>query len=217
MASSFATLSLTPPLTLHNTHNKSFNLTTNRPVGNNNNNPWFKTSRTTRIFASGGIDLLGDFGARDPFPAEIETNFSDNVATFDTEHKILIPNIAALSLAQHQCSPVSPSQPPISENDAKSLLRKVIGWKLVNENGILKLQCLWKLKDAECAAELINRISKAVESTGHPLNIQQDQSYVTAELWTATIGGLSLNDFIVASKIDEINIKDLVPRKRAWA
>lgn len=30
-------------------------------------------------------------------------------------------------------------------------------------------------------------------------------------------GGLSMNDFIVAAKIDQIKTSDLVPRKRAWA
>lgn len=30
-------------------------------------------------------------------------------------------------------------------------------------------------------------------------------------------GGLSMNDFIVAAKIDAIHTSDLVPRKRAWA
>lgn len=30
-------------------------------------------------------------------------------------------------------------------------------------------------------------------------------------------GGLSMNDFIVAAKIDAIKTSDLIPRKRAWA
>lgn len=30
-------------------------------------------------------------------------------------------------------------------------------------------------------------------------------------------GGLSMNDFIVAAKLDEIRTSDLAPRKRVWA
>ncbi|KAD7480313.1 hypothetical protein R6Q59_009100 [Mikania micrantha] len=208
----FATLCFAPPFTFctNQTH-KSFNFTLHRL-----HNRGSKTVRT-RILAM-SPDILGDFGARDPFPAEIESNFSDKVGYFDTEHKILIPNVAALSLSQQECTPISRLQAPISEDDAKSLLRKVIGWKLVNENGILKLECLWKLRDFECGVELINRIFKAVGSTGHFPNIRLEQSnQVKAELWTSSIGGLSMNDFIVASKIDEIKTSDLVPRKRAWA
>ncbi|CAN1317813.1 Probable pterin-4-alpha-carbinolamine dehydratase, chloroplastic [Linum perenne] len=77
-----------------------------------------------RIHAAGGD--LGDFGARDPFPAEIESRFGDKVlGNSDSEHKILIPNISAMSLAQLECSPVSPVQSPMSKDDAQRLLKKV--------------------------------------------------------------------------------------------
>lgn len=72
-------------------------------------------------------DILGDFGARDPFPAEIESKFGEKVlGNVDTEHKILIPNITALSLAEQQCSPLSSLEGPLSIVDAQSLLRKVL-------------------------------------------------------------------------------------------
>lgn len=84
----------------------------------------FRTSKMKRLAT--GADFLGDFGARDPFPAEIESNFGDKVlGSSNTEHKILIPNLAALSLSQLDCAPVSHLQPPMSEQDAQNLLRKV--------------------------------------------------------------------------------------------
>ncbi|KAL5569696.1 hypothetical protein UlMin_026271 [Ulmus minor] len=166
-----------------------------------------------------GSDILGDFGARDPFPAELESRFGEKVlGNVDTEHKILIPNLSALSLSQKECAPVSPLQPPMAEDDAKKLLNKVIGWRLINEEGGIKLQCLWKLRDYQCGIELINRIYKVVETTGHFPNLHLEQpNQVRAELRTSSIGGLSMNDFIVAAKIDEIKTSDLAPRKRAWA
>ena len=73
-----------------------------------------------------GDEFLGDFGARDPFPAELESGFGEKVlGNVDTEHKILIPNISALSLSQQECTPISPLQSPISEDDAQKLIRKV--------------------------------------------------------------------------------------------
>lgn len=87
-----------------------------------------RSSSSLRTFAAaaGGHDLLGDFGARDPFPAEIESGFADKVlGNVDTEHKILIPNAAALSLAQQDCTPISHLQQPMSEDEAKKLLLKV--------------------------------------------------------------------------------------------
>ncbi|XWS37011.1 hypothetical protein CRYUN_Cryun19dG0006900 [Craigia yunnanensis] len=166
-----------------------------------------------------GTDFLGDFGARDPFPQELESRFAEKVlGNVDTEHKILIPNASALSLAQQDCSPLSPLQAPMPVDDAKALSKKVVGWRLLNEEGGLKLQCLWKLRDFKCGVELINRIYKVTESSGHFPNLHlEEPNKVRAELWTASIGGLSLNDFIVAAKIDEIKTSDLAPRKRIWA
>lgn len=80
-----------------------------------------------RVRAQGGVDKLGDFGARDPFPAEVASGFADKVlGNGDTEHKILIPNISALSLSQQQCTPLSPFQSPMSTTDAQKLLKKVL-------------------------------------------------------------------------------------------
>ncbi|OVA06865.1 Transcriptional coactivator/pterin dehydratase [Macleaya cordata] len=166
-----------------------------------------------------GSDMLGDFGARDPYPAEIESGFGEKVlGAGNTEHRILIPNISALSLSQQQCSPVSPSEPPLIHQDAQQLLRKVVGWRLVDDAGGLRLQCLWKLRDFKCGIELINRIFNVAEAAGHYPNLHLEQpNQVRAELWTASIGGLSMNDFILAAKIDEIKTSDLVPKKRIWA
>ena len=81
--------------------------------------------RCRQVSAVGG-DLLGDLGARDPFPAELESNFGEKVVGYgDTEHKILIPNLSAISLAQRSCEPISLSQSPISTEDAEKLLKKV--------------------------------------------------------------------------------------------
>lgn len=174
----------------------------------------------TRLTARAmGTDFLGDFGARDPFPAELESKFGEKVlGNVDTQHKILIPNISALSLSQQRCTPTSPLQAPMSEDDAQKLIRKVVGWRLLQEEGGLKLQCLWKLRDYKCGVELVNRIYEVAEAAGHFPNIHLEQpNQVRAELWTASIGGLSMNDFIVAAKIDEIKTSDLVPRKRVWA
>ncbi|XP_073127838.1 probable pterin-4-alpha-carbinolamine dehydratase, chloroplastic [Henckelia pumila] len=180
--------------------------------------PFIKSPCPFKIQAAGS-DLLGDFGARDPFPQELESKFGDKVLGFSsTEHKILIPNASALSLAQQDCIPVSQIHQPLSEVEAKQLLFKVVGWRLVHEEGSLRLQCLWKVKDTNCAEVLINRINGAVESTGHVPTLRiEEPNQVRAELWTSSIGGLSMNDFIVAAKIDAIKTSDLIPRKRVWA
>ncbi len=89
--------------------------------------PNLQTSQSricTRIRCN--TNLLGDFGARDPFPAEVESKFGEKVlGNPDTEHKILIPAASALSLANQECTDISPNQTPLSEFEAKQLLFKV--------------------------------------------------------------------------------------------
>lgn len=183
----------------------------------------FLTTRTRRFPRIKATDFLGDFGARDPFPAELESNFGDKVLGFmSTEHKILIPQTSALALSQQPCLPISPTDLPLSKDDAKQLLFKVVGWRLLEHetedgNVVLKLKCLWKLKDFDAGVELISRITKVTEGTGHSPVFSQENNQVVAVLWTEKIGGLSINDFIVAAKIDEVKISDLLPKKRAWA
>lgn len=86
----------------------------------------FPSLLTTRAAGPDVNSFLGDFGARDPFPAELESSFGEKVVGYgNTEHKILIPNISALSLSQQECAPISPVQSPISLDDAQALVRKV--------------------------------------------------------------------------------------------
>ncbi|CAN7006448.1 hypothetical protein IGI04_010105 [Brassica rapa subsp. trilocularis] len=165
-------------------------------------------------------DFLGDWGARDPYPEEIASQFGDKVlGPQSTEHKILIPNASVLSLSQLECSPVSPSQAPLSPDEAKALLHKVLGWSIVeDEAGGMKIRCMWKVRDFGCGVELINRIHKVAEASGHYPSLHlESPTQVRAELSTSSIGGLSMNDFIMAAKIDDIKTSDLSPRKRAWA
>jgi len=165
-------------------------------------------------------DMLGDFGARDPFPAEIESRFGEKVLGCpDAEHRILIPNLSALSLAELICDPKFPS---LTEADARKILNKVIGWRVVEDakEGGLRLRCLWKVRDSSSGVELMERITDVTENTAHnipSLHLDESSNQLTAELWSPSVGGLTMNDFIVAAKIDQIQTLDLLPKRRAWA
>lgn len=66
---------------------------------------------------------------------------------------------------------------------------QIVGWRIVNEEGGLKLHGLWKVRDEKCGQELIDRINRAVESTGHlPTLHLEPPKQVRAELWTSSIG-----------------------------
>lgn len=59
----------------------------------------------------------------------------------------------------------------------------------MEEEGGVKLEGLWKVRDEKCGEELINRIRNAVESTGHVLMLQfEAPNQVRAQLWTSSLG-----------------------------
>lgn len=65
----------------------------------------------------------------------------------------------------------------------------MVGWRLLDEEGGLKLRCLWKLRDFKCGVELINRIYEVAEAAGqYPILHLEQPNQVRAELWTASIG-----------------------------
>ncbi|KAF7040418.1 hypothetical protein CFC21_050324 [Triticum aestivum] len=166
-------------------------------------------------------DILGDFGARDPFPEEIASNFGEKtLGNVDTLHRILIPTLSVLSLSR---VPLDADPAPLSEEDARRLLFKVVGWRLLfpskGDSDVLKLECVWKVRDQACGDELVARINKALDGAGHaPAALRfEAPNQVRAQLYTPSVGGLSANDFIIAARIDQIKTKDLLPKKRVWA
>ncbi|KAL6645333.1 hypothetical protein ACP70R_016941 [Stipagrostis hirtigluma subsp. patula] len=167
-------------------------------------------------------DLLGDLGARDPFPEEMESNFGEKVlGNVDTLHRILIPTLSALSLAR---LPLQPDAAPLSLHDARRLLHKVVGWRLLlsdDQERPQRLQCLWKVRDEPCGQELIARITAALDGVDHPpaALLFEAPNQVRAELSSPSAAGncLTVNDYIVAARIDQVKTLDLVPKKRVWA
>jgi len=182
-------------------------------------------SRRPRGCVVAMADLLGDLGARDPFPEEIESQFGEKVlGNVDTLHQILIPTLSALSLAS---LPLQPNAEPLSLDDARRLLFKVVGWRLVLSDGEgdeqrpVRLQCVWKVRDEHCGEELIARINAALDGADHApaALVFEAPNQVTAELSTLSAAGdsLTVNDYIVAARIDKVKTLDLIPKKRAWA
>ncbi|KAG0585744.1 hypothetical protein M758_2G033900 [Ceratodon purpureus] len=173
------------------------------------------------VRAGAGADD-GGWGARDPYPAEIESNFGDRInGNVDTEHIIMVPTLAVLSLSEKTIKPLAEGAVPLTEAEAKALLRKVVGWRLVNQGSSdgagLKLQCDWVLRDSDSVNELYSRIAKVAEATSYEHEIQTlENNKVRIEVWTPAIGGLSENDFIFASKLDQVETKDLTKRLRTW-
>ncbi|MGH7204291.1 MAG: 4a-hydroxytetrahydrobiopterin dehydratase [Candidatus Levyibacteriota bacterium] len=104
-------------------------------------------------------------------------------------------------LTQKHCKPCEGGVKPLSTDEYGAFLRQeLVGWTAFEDKMIVKD---YKFKDFKAAVEFVNKVGKIAESEGHHPDINlHNWNKVTLTLTTHAIGGLSENDFILASKID---------------
>ncbi len=103
--------------------------------------------------------------------------------------------------AQH-CEPCEGGTAPMSLEEAKLYVDAVPSWKL-GAGDPPKLTRSYKFKDFEQSMAFVNEIATIAEAEGHHPDIYISWNRVRLELVTHAIGGLSMNDFIMAAKINE--------------
>ncbi|XP_043700571.1 pterin-4-alpha-carbinolamine dehydratase 2, mitochondrial isoform X1 [Telopea speciosissima] len=120
-------------------------------------------------------------------------------------------------LSTRKCVPCNAKDlRPMTEQAANELIPKVPGWSLLNEGGTLKLNCSWKVKSFTKGLELFQAVADIAEAEGHHPDLHLvGWNNVTIEIWTHSIGGLTENDFILASKISALDLHHLLRRKAA--
>ncbi len=99
---------------------------------------------------------------------------------------------------------------PFSKEEAQKYLSQVEGWELIWEDNPKPEQARFgariskefKFKDFIGAINFVERVADVAEMEGHHPDIQIHYNKVLLDLSTHSIGGLSENDFILASKID---------------
>ncbi len=72
------------------------------------------------------------------------------------------------------------------------------------ENPPVMLRARYKFSDFVEAMEFVNKLADIAEEVGHHPDITIHYNKVEITLWSHFINGLSLNDFIIAVKIDSI-------------
>ncbi|KAK9086050.1 hypothetical protein Sjap_026461 [Stephania japonica] len=100
---------------------------------------------------------------------------------------------------------------PMTEEAANELIQKVHGWSLVNEGDTLKLNRYWKVKSFKKGLEFFQIVADIAEAEGHHPDLHLvNWNDVKIEIWTHSIGGLTENDFILASKISALDLHHLL-------
>tara|TARA_B100000029_G_C17584972_1_gene960865 strand:+ start:1682 stop:2017 length:336 start_codon:yes stop_codon:yes gene_type:complete len=107
------------------------------------------------------------------------------------------------NLINQKCEPCSGKTPKLQPNEISKYLSELNGWA-VNDNQEMIFK-KYEFKSFKKALEFTNNVGEIAESEKHHPDISLGWGYTLIMIHTHAIKGLSVNDFILASKIDLIN------------
>ncbi len=107
-------------------------------------------------------------------------------------------------LSNMKCTACSGDEPPLDDNEIDQYLKQVFGWKLVDDERIRKIEKSFSFKNFRDALDFTIRVGEKAEENGHHPQITTEWGSVSIRWWTHKIGGLHLNDFIMAAVSDQL-------------
>ena len=111
-------------------------------------------------------------------------------------------------LENEKCVPCQGGVPTLSDSEiTRFSLQLQEGWKVVEIEGIKRLEKAFKFKDFAGALEFTNQVGIAAEAQQHHPDILTQWGRATVTWWTHKINGLHKNDFIMAARTDELFTK----------
>jgi 4a-hydroxytetrahydrobiopterin dehydratase len=163
--------------------------------------------------------LVGeDFGARDVTAGEIASNFGAKAigGNWDTLHNIKPPSgmeqfigLAAMDFKSEEENTL------LTEEDCLNQRTRVPGWRVETQGECVVITQNFRLKDTDAAATALARLEELATTAGYPMHdtkLSAEQLDVT--LCTPSKGGVTMNDFILAGKLNTVDLKDLQPIKK---
>ena len=114
--------------------------------------------------------------------------------------------VSAEQLCSTKCVPCEGGVPKLSPEDAKAQLAVLDGWELMS--GPDRIRKSWTVKHFMAGLEFFGKVAEVAEAEGHHPDLHLvGYRNASIEIWTHAIQGLSLNDFILAARIDQLPIR----------
>lgn len=105
-----------------------------------------------------------------------------------------------MNLSERQCVAIETGTQPMDAEQVTALASEVPAWTVHPQ----RIERTITFKDFREAIAFVNRLADLVEQQKHHPDIHVSYRTVRLELSTHKIGGLSMNDFILAAKIDRM-------------
>ncbi len=105
-------------------------------------------------------------------------------------------------LKNQKCQACSGNTPKFDEKQISDNLSKLDNWSVNDEQKMIYKK--FNFKTFKQALNFTNKVGEIADIEGHHPDISVGWGYSLVMLHTHAIKGLSINDFIIAAKIDEI-------------
>ena len=109
-------------------------------------------------------------------------------------------------LTRAHCVPCRGGVPPLSPDEIRELSPQVPGWRVVERDGVSRLEREFKFPDFHTAMAFALRVSELADAEDHHPDLHVAWGRVRVETWTHKIRGLHRNDLVLAAKIDELAV-----------
>ncbi len=108
-----------------------------------------------------------------------------------------------MELKNQKCKACSGNTPKFDEKQISDNLSKLNSWSVNDEQKMIYKK--FNFKTFKQALNFTNKVGEIADVEGHHPDISLGWGYSLVMLHTHAIQGLSINDFIIAAKIDEIS------------
>ena len=102
------------------------------------------------------------------------------------------------------CVACHPDAPKATKEQISEFLNNYLEWELIEDNQVPQLKRIFKFNDYFGSVDFTKKIADISEKENHHPSILLEWGKVTVRWWTHKIKGLHENDFIMATKTDEI-------------
>lgn len=106
-------------------------------------------------------------------------------------------------LSKKKCIPCEGGVKALTFDELEDYKNEVPDWEIMDDGKSIKKRL--KFSNFVKSLEFVNKVALIAEEENHHPDIEFGWGYCVITMQTHSVGGLHENDFIVASKINEIN------------
>ncbi len=109
-----------------------------------------------------------------------------------------------MDLQSQTCVACKPGSPQVTPSELAQYRQQIPEWQVIQKDGENHLERTFIFGNFANALAFTDRVGQLAESQNHHPAILTEYGKVTVDWWTHAIGGLHMNDLVMASKTDSL-------------